>query len=185
MLLHFYVQDSPESGYMVRQKLGEWQARYTSMIINGTARRSCAISCSAVVIPGASQTYHTTLSQLPKGADYAACVGCVMRILTFTWLLWVEFFIADGDEDSELVTHVVQLMVQLTTRVGVAEGRVNLPSHLQVFRFVCRAQVFLVLKSCSICAICRTAEARWRISGFKLLYVFQTAAGLQGGLLQV
>lgn len=85
MLLHFDVQDSPESGYMVRQKLGEWQARYTSMIINGTARRSCNVSCSAVALPGASQTYHTTLSQLPKGLDYAACVGCVMRILTLPW----------------------------------------------------------------------------------------------------
>jgi len=55
-------EDSPESGYMVRQKLGEWQV-------------------------------------LPR------------RIIP----LFLSY-----PKDSELVTHVVQLMVQLTTRVGLS-----------------------------------------------------------------
>lgn len=34
---------------------------------------------------------------------------------------WRVFILSHGDEDSELVTHVVQLMVQLTTRVGLVD----------------------------------------------------------------
>ena len=102
---------------MVRQKLGEWQARCTSMIIHGTARRSCAVSCS-VAIPGASQTYHTTLSRLPKGAEYTLRGVCHADSDIDMATAWKVFILSHGDEDSELVAHVVQLMVQLTTRVG-------------------------------------------------------------------
>ena len=146
---------------MVRQKLGEWQARYTSMIINacinGIARRSYAVSCSAVAIPGASQTYHTTLSQLPKGAEYTLRGVCHADSVIDMATAWKVFILSKhGDEDSELVAHVVQLMVQLTTRVG---PKFHGPPEL-----VCR----------------KVVQAQRNICSFTSLFVFACLAGLSG-----
>ena len=156
-------QDSPESGYVVRQQLGEWQALAVQwQVMAGCvfflvrfSRRVEVLRRRMIPLFVSYQKEHATVPQLGKVHENLALrkPGCLRITVGSHGFLRSQFPLLDL-QDSELATNVVQLMVKLTTRVGHFL-KMRASNVLYIVR-LCETQVLV-----RICTVFYSQEMIW------------------------